>query len=43
MMKEYDVSYVVCRDEEVYLKFSEDPKFRIVFKGGSVTVFQVTK
>jgi hypothetical protein len=43
MMKEYDVSYVVCRDQEVYLKFSEDPKFRIVFKGGNVTVFQVTK
>jgi 4-amino-4-deoxy-L-arabinose transferase-like glycosyltransferase len=43
MMEEYDVSYVVCRDQEVYLKFSEDPKFRMVFKGGSVTVFQVTK
>ena len=43
MMKEYDVSYVICRDQEVYLKFSEDPKFRIVFKGGNVTVFQVTK
>ncbi len=43
MMEEYDVSYVVCRDQDVYLKFSEDPKFRIVFKGGNVTVFQVTK
>ena len=43
MMKEYNVSYVVCRDQDVYLKFSEDPKFRIVFKGGNVTVFQVTK
>jgi len=42
MMKEYDVSYVVCRDQNVYLKFLEDPKFRIVFKGGSVAVFQVT-
>jgi hypothetical protein len=43
MMKEYDVSYVVCRDQNVYLKFSEDPKFRMVFNGGNVTVFQVTK
>jgi hypothetical protein len=43
MMEEYDVSYVVCRDQNVYLKFSEDPKFRIVFKGGNVAVFQVTK
>jgi hypothetical protein len=43
MMKEYDVSYVICRDQNVYLKFSEDQKFRIVFKGGNVAVFQVTK
>lgn len=42
MMKEYDVSYVICRDQTVYLKFSEDPKFQIVFKGGKVAVFQVT-
>jgi hypothetical protein len=41
MLDEYDVSYVVCRDQNVYLKFSENPKFRIVFKGGSVVVFQV--
>jgi hypothetical protein len=43
MMKEYDVSYVVCRDQNVYLKFSEDPKFRLVFNGGNVAVFQVVK
>ncbi len=43
MMDEYDISYVVCRDQDVYLKFSEDQKFRMVFKGGNVTVFQVTK
>jgi len=42
MMEEYDVSYVVCRDQDVYLKFSEDPKFRMVFNGGKVAVFQVT-
>jgi len=43
MMKEYDVSYLVCRDQNVYLKFSEDPKFQLVFKGGKVTIFQVKK
>jgi hypothetical protein len=43
MIKKYDVSYVICRDKNVYLKFSEDPNFRIVFKGGNVAVFQVTK
>jgi len=43
MMEEYDVSYVVCRDQDVYSKFSEDPKFRLVFNGGNVAVFQVIK
>jgi 4-amino-4-deoxy-L-arabinose transferase-like glycosyltransferase len=42
MMKEYDISYVVCRDQNVYPKFLEDPKFRMVFKGGNIAVFQVT-
>jgi len=43
MMEKYDVSYVVCRDQNVYSKFSEDPKFRLVFNGGNVAVFQVVK
>jgi hypothetical protein len=43
MIKEYDVSYVVSRDPRVYLKFSEDPKFRMVYNGGNVAVFQVAK
>ena len=43
MLEEYDVSYVVCRDQDAYSKFSEDPKFRTVFNGGDITVFQVIK
>ena len=43
MMDKYDVSYVVCRDQNVYSKFSEDPRFRLVFNGGNVAVFQVVK
>ena len=43
MIEKYDVSFVVCRDQQVYLKFSEDPNFRLVFKGGNVAVFQVVK
>jgi len=43
MMEKYDVSYVVCRDQNVYSKFSEDPKFRLVFNGGNIAVFQVVK
>jgi hypothetical protein len=41
MIEKYDVSYVVCRDPRIYSKFSEDPKFRLVFNGGNVAVFQV--
>ncbi len=43
MINEYNVSHVVCRDPRVYSKFSEDPKFRLAFNCGNVTVFQVVK
>lgn len=43
MLEEYNVSYVVFRDQRLYSKFSEDPKFRLVFNSGEVTVFQVVK
>ena len=43
MIKEYDVSYVVSRDEEAQLKFLNDPNFRLLFNSGNVTIFQVLK
>jgi hypothetical protein len=43
MVAEYNVSFVVCRDYMVYPKFSQDPKFRLVFKGDNVAIFQVAK
>ena len=43
MIEEYNASFVVCRDYRVFPKFSGDPKFRLVFKGGNVAVFQVVK
>jgi hypothetical protein len=43
MIETYDISYVVCRDQTVYSKFSENPNFRLVFNGGNVAVFQVAK
>jgi hypothetical protein len=43
MIENYDISYVVCRDQNVYSKFSENPQFRLVFNGGNVAVFQVLK
>ena len=43
MIEKYGVSFVVCRNEEVYLKFSENPNFRLIFNSGNVAVFQVVK
>jgi hypothetical protein len=43
MIETYDISYVVCRDQTVYSKFSGNPNFRLVFNGGNVAVFQVAK
>ena len=43
MLEEYDVSYVVCRDQDTYVRLSADPQFRKVFSGGGVTVFQTIK
>jgi hypothetical protein len=43
MLDEYDVSYVICRDQKGYLKFAPDPKFRLLINSGDVAVFQVVK
>jgi hypothetical protein len=43
MIRKYDVSYVVSRDRNEYLRFSEDPKFRLILNSGNVAVFQVIK
>jgi hypothetical protein len=43
IIENYNVSFVVCRDYNIFPKFSEDPRFRLVFKGGNIAVFQVEK
>jgi hypothetical protein len=43
MIKDYKVSFVVCRNQEVYMKFSEDPNFRFIFNCGNVGIFQAIK
>ncbi len=43
MVEEYDISFVACRDYRIIPKFSGDPKFRLVFKGGNIVLFQVAK
>jgi hypothetical protein len=43
MIEEFDVSYVVCRDQSVYSKYAKDPTFQLIFNCKNVAVFQVTK
>ncbi|MEJ2243046.1 MAG: hypothetical protein P8X87_00715 [Candidatus Bathyarchaeota archaeon] len=43
MLEEFDVSYVVCRDSDVYMKFAQDSRYRLVLNCGHVAVFEVTK
>ncbi|WNZ29882.1 MAG: hypothetical protein IAX21_03205 [Candidatus Bathyarchaeota archaeon] len=43
MLEEFDVSYVACRDESVYMKFAQDSRYRLVLNCGHVAVFEVTK
>jgi len=43
IIEKYKVSFVVCRNQEAYLKFSEDPNFRFIFNSGNVAIFQVVK
>jgi hypothetical protein len=43
MLEKFDVSYVVCRDQSVYMKYAKDPNFRLVFNCKNIAVFQITK
>ncbi len=40
-IKNYDVSFVVCRDQGIYPKFSNDPNFQVVYKSPKVAIFKV--
>jgi len=41
IIREYSVTFVVCRDKEMYPKFLNNPKFRTVYNSVEVAVFQV--
>ena len=42
-LKEWNISYVACRDRELYPKFTNDPSFRLVFINDDVAIFMVRK
>jgi hypothetical protein len=43
MTEKYGVSFIVCRDHEGCMKFSENPNFRLVLDSGNIAVFQSVK
>ncbi|PVX26863.1 MAG: hypothetical protein CW691_00135 [Candidatus Bathyarchaeum sp.] len=43
MIEDYNVSYVVCRNQYVCMKFAKDPDFRLVYNCGNVAIFQVKR
>ena len=42
IIERYNITFVVCRDQEFFSKFAENPKFRTVYDGQEVAIFQVT-
>lgn len=43
MLEEYDVSYVVSREEKKQMKFVNNSNFRVLYNCGNVRIFQVIK
>jgi hypothetical protein len=41
MIKSYNVSYVICRAQDIYPKFSNDPNFQVVYDNVEVAIFKV--
>jgi hypothetical protein len=41
VIKSYNISFIVCRDQEIYPKFSNDPNFQVVYNSVEVAIFKV--
>jgi len=41
--KSYNISFIVCRDKEIYPKFSNDPNFQVVYNSAEVAIFKVVE
>jgi len=41
--KSYNISLIVCRDKEIYPKFSNDPNFQVVYNSAEVAIFKVVE
>jgi hypothetical protein len=41
IIERYNITFIVCRDQEIFSKFAENPKFRRVYNGQHIAIFQV--
>jgi len=41
--KSYNISLILCRDKEIYPKFSNDPNFQVVYNSAEVAIFKVVE
>jgi hypothetical protein len=40
IIKKHNISFVVCRDQEIYPKFSNDPNFQVVYNSLEIAIFK---
>jgi len=43
MIKSYNISFIVCRDQKIYPKFSNDPNFQVAYNSVEVAIFKVVE
>ena len=43
MIKSYNISFIVCRDQGIYPKFLNDPNFQVVYNSVEVAIFKVVE
>jgi hypothetical protein len=43
LIRSYNISFIVCRDQEVYSKFSNDPNFQGVYISPEVAIFKAAE
>jgi hypothetical protein len=43
ILEMYNITFIVCRDQEIYSKFSDDPKFQLVYCSWHVAIFEFVK
>jgi hypothetical protein len=43
IIKKHNISFIVCRDQEIYPKFSNDPNFQVVYNSVEIAIFKAVE